>query len=260
MSVLFCWILQGAHRQNRKIEPDLASDSVPIADSLPGCFLPARGSGGMLMQHFCHLFSWSSIFFFFFLNHWILTLFWAGCSASRLLNCHWVLGWGTNLAQSDRAENAELADVLHWDVCSLWTVCVLEPARRGSDVLGSLRWQRAEALGGPHFCVWLETVSAFAGIGPRHTGAKSFKWQEAWEEVGLCGAWTALVSLTCSWIYCNIKSSSSIAFKFHFNTFPPCFRPGSLVGRRGPSLTGREQFGGCAAGGEGLQIWFQEKS
>ena len=29
--------------------------------------------------------------------------------------------------------------------------------------------------------MWLETVSAFAGIGPRHTGAKHFKWQEAWE-------------------------------------------------------------------------------
>lgn len=50
------------------------------------------------------------------------------------------------------------------------------------------------------------------------------------------------------WIYCNVKSSSSIAFKFHFSTFPPCFRPGSLVGWRGPSLTGREQFGG--GGGE----------
>ena len=46
--------------------------------------------------------------------------------------------------------------------------------------------------------MWLETVSALAGIGTRHTGAKRFKWQAAWEEVGLCGAWTALVSLTCS--------------------------------------------------------------
>lgn len=113
--------------------------------------LPPPGASFLLVgQEGC----WCSIFaicsvdhrFFFVLNHRILTPFWAGCSASQLLNCLWVLGWETNLAQSDRTENAELADVLHWDVCSLWTVCVLEPARRAvmcqghSDDSGQRPW------------------------------------------------------------------------------------------------------------------------
>ena len=66
------------------------------------------------MQCFRGLFTRSSIFFFFLVgwNHRISTPFWAGGSASRLLDCPWVLGWRANLARSDRAENA-----VNWPVC-----------------------------------------------------------------------------------------------------------------------------------------------
>lgn len=60
---------------------------------------------------------------FSFLNHRILTPCWAGGSASRFLNCLWVLGWRTNLPQSDRAEHA-----VNWLVCyveELSAVCGL---------------------------------------------------------------------------------------------------------------------------------------
>lgn len=65
--------------------------------------------------------------------------------------------------------------------------------------------------------MWLETVSAFAGIGARHTGAKHFKWQEAWEEVGLWGTWWAVrvPEFTILSLLAPLLSSSTSILSLH---------------------------------------------
>lgn len=153
----------------------------------------------MLMQCFCGLFI---DFFFFFVgwNHRILTPFWAGGSASLLLNCPWILGWRTNLARSDRAENT-----VNWPVCfvaEMSAVCGLfvswnqqEGAvmcRSHSDGSEERPWVVFISLCG------LELFLVLSGSVRDTWEQSTSSGRRRGRKVGLWGAWTSSVSCTCS--------------------------------------------------------------
>ena len=126
-----------------------------------------------------------------------MTPFWAGGSASRLLNCPWVLGWRTNLARSDRAENT-----VNWLVCfvaEMSAVCGLFVSwnqqegtvmcRSHSDGSGERPWVVFTSVCG------LELFLVLSGSVRDTWEQKHLKWQEAWEESGALGGLDILSEL-----------------------------------------------------------------